>query len=103
MAFIGSLPAAEDGKRLPNGLPSHWGAKVRHKPRPAVTTTNKKSKNKVLKRKHEETSVLIEKIKTVKPKKGKMYGVDDFDMLVNKYRKNLLGKSQKSKWFDRRW
>ncbi|XP_061195702.1 RNA-binding protein 28-like [Saccostrea echinata] len=25
--FIGSLPAAEDGKKLPKGLPSHWGAK----------------------------------------------------------------------------
>ncbi|XP_062588932.1 RNA-binding protein 28-like [Saccostrea cucullata] len=99
--FIGSLPAAEDGKKLPKGLPSHWGAKVRHKPRPAVTTTNKKSKKNVLKRKSEETSVFSEKVKTVKPKKRKIDGVDDFDMLVNKYKKNLLGKSQKSKWFDR--
>ncbi|XP_061195663.1 RNA-binding protein 28-like [Saccostrea echinata] len=99
--FIGSLPAAEDGKKLPKGLPSHWGAKVRHKPRPVVTTTNKKSKKNVLKRKPEEANVFSEKVKTVKPKKRKTDGVDDFDMLVNKYKKNLLGKSQKSKWFDR--
>lgn len=52
--FIGSLPVKEDVKKLPKGLPSHWGPKVRHKPRPAVTTTNKKSKNQPAKRKWEE-------------------------------------------------
>lgn len=52
--FIGSLPVKEDVKKLPKGLPSHWGPKVRHKPRPAVTTTSKKSKNQASKRKWEE-------------------------------------------------
>lgn len=54
--FIGTLPVREDTKKLPKGLPSHWGAKVRHKPRPAVTSTNKKSKNQAVKRKAEEGS-----------------------------------------------
>lgn len=53
--FIGSLPVKEDVKKLPKGLPSHWGPKVRHKPRPAVTTTSKKSKNQPAKRKWEES------------------------------------------------
>lgn len=100
--FIGSLPVKEDVKKLPKGLPSHWGPKVRHKPRPAVTTTNKKSKNQPAKRKWEEPkNASGQQVKTTKPKKRKTDSVDDFDRLVNKYKQNMLTKSDKSKWFDR--
>lgn len=40
-------------------------------------------------------------MKTTKPKKRKTDSVDDFDRLVNKYKQNMLTKSDKSKWFDR--
>lgn len=40
-------------------------------------------------------------MKTTKPKKRKTESVDDFDRLVNKYKQNMLTKSDKSKWFDR--
>jgi hypothetical protein len=60
--FIGTLPVNEEGKKLPKGLPSHWGAKVRHKPRPATAVTNK-NKKMAVKRKSEETKAASPQVK----------------------------------------
>lgn len=60
--FIGKLKVNEDGKKLPKGLPSHWGAKVRHNPRP-VTAATKKNQQRAVKRKSEETQVSSPQVK----------------------------------------
>lgn len=60
--FIGKLKVNEDGKKLPKGLPSHWGAKVRHNPRPATAAT-KKNQQRAVKRKSEETQVSSPQVK----------------------------------------
>ncbi|KAK3097152.1 hypothetical protein FSP39_006867 [Pinctada imbricata] len=111
--YIGktSLPEGVDAKKIPKGLPSHWGPKVRHKPRPQPGGAKKKGgKNRNQgkdfnahgenrKRKNPANSSQVTEPEKKKMKKGKKQS-DDFDRLVSKYKQTFLSSSAKSKWFD---
>ncbi|OWF46848.1 RNA-binding protein 28-like [Mizuhopecten yessoensis] len=116
--FIGKIEHEEgsEDKKLPKGLPSHWGAKVRHKPRQSKIELEKKQKKKAKKlrqkqqrgeavisqpisnkRQHAEPSAQAPPLK--KKKHSSKEKRDDFDKLVNRYKQKFTA-GNTSKWFE---
>ncbi|XP_033739405.1 RNA-binding protein 28-like isoform X2 [Pecten maximus] len=119
--FIGKVQNEErgdDDKKLPKGLPSHWGPKVRHKPRPAKLEMEKKEKKKAKKQRQKQQrgeavssqpttgnkrQITDAQDKGPLMKKKRHSGkekVDDFDKLVNRYKQKFTSAKTSSKWFD---
>ncbi|XP_060080170.1 RNA-binding protein 28-like [Ylistrum balloti] len=117
--FIGKIQHDDDAneKKLPKGLPSHWGPKVRHKPRPAKLELEKKEKKKAKKLRQKQlqgeavnlkpTSIkrqYTEPLEQGPPLKKKRHSskqkVDDFDKLVNRYKQKFSSAKTSSKWFE---
>ncbi|XP_045196395.2 RNA-binding protein 28-like [Mercenaria mercenaria] len=95
------------GDKVQKGLPSHWGPKIRHKPRPAQTSQGKKAQNKQQlqkgkdAQKRKQPAQQSEGPAQKKQKKGKQKeSYDDFDKIVSKYKNKLIGKKEKGKWFE---
>ncbi|XP_064629377.1 RNA-binding protein 28-like [Lineus longissimus] len=101
-----------EAKKGVKGLPSHWGPKIRHKPRGNIKPGNKPkgklSREKAQKRKGPEielaqsggpTPAKKKRTRTRKPQKREQS--DDFDSLVNKYKQKIMGKAGKrGTWGD---
>ncbi|CAC5415567.1 NOP4 [Mytilus coruscus] len=93
--YIGNVKLP-DGSSIKNILPTHYGPKVRHKPRPQ---TEQKHQGKH--RPQTENRQQIHKESPVKQKKRKKsIKVDNFDKLVNSYKQKIMSSKATSKWFD---
>ncbi|KAL5010538.1 hypothetical protein ScPMuIL_012843 [Solemya velum] len=96
------------GKYGPKGLPTHWGAKVRHKPR-TLQTPQKGNKEKRKPPVEESMSQNTKQAKTPKSQRNKKSKQrvmpDHFDKLVHSYKQKIMAASveppaKKSKWFN---
>ncbi|XP_060596942.1 RNA-binding protein 28-like [Ruditapes philippinarum] len=99
------------GENVQKGLPSHWGPKIRHKPRPGQINQGKKGQNKQQQPRHQNVAVkrkqpadVFEDNKQKKQKRTRQKEtVDDFDKIVNRYKNNLISKKKTDgKWFERK-
>ncbi|ESO84060.1 hypothetical protein LOTGIDRAFT_229578 [Lottia gigantea] len=84
----------------PVGFPKHFGPKVRHKARPTVNTSrNSKQIKQVAGNKRKPAHSDVEPIKKRRRQAGEIR--DDFDQLINKYKKKLM--SEKSQTSRNQW
>ncbi|XP_074661419.1 RNA-binding protein 28-like [Tubulanus polymorphus] len=107
--------AAVSAGKMKKGLPSHWGPKIRHKPRGPQKLPEKPkgrpSRSELKRQTVEKSDSVPAQQREPKQRNGKRKapagGADSFDQLVNKYRqkfdtnsKTTSNKRKKSKWFE---
>ncbi|XP_052088587.1 RNA-binding protein 28-like [Mytilus californianus] len=105
--YIGNVKLP-DGSSIKNILPTHYGPKVRHKPRPQTGQQHQGKHRPQTEQQHQgkhrqqtEHRQEIHKESPVKQKKKKKtIKVDNFDKLVNSYKQKIMSSKATSKWFD---
>lgn len=110
MIYMSEQDRKLKGDKLgPKGLPSHWGPKIRHKPRPSQVakgskkgqkaTTNPGRQNQPVKQPQKRTMEHTEGPVRKKSRRGNRNESDSFDKLVSNYRNKFIQKRPDQKWF----